>query len=239
MMFSENECRELAAFFAKRFSEPSVRTMLAQQAGIKEDLDNDQPDRAWERLITAAQNRRKLPKLAILAAKTDAADQNLQAVCNLLGARSRIVRNRSVAAAARQQPLTATPPSWSPAAPPTRPPRRGGPVPPELSRAAPQRHQSAVPGAAQEPAPREARRHAAPRSEAPPAAPAQTHDPCPCGSPAAVRQLALARPHTCDTRRPLCAKNLRRGTQRKRRNATALLRELTHTLPITLEEGLE
>ena len=100
MMFSENECRELAAFFAKRFSEPSVRTMLAQQAGIKEDLDNDQPDRAWERLITAAQNRRKLPKLAILAAKTDAADQNLQAVCNLLGARSRIVRNRSVAAAA-------------------------------------------------------------------------------------------------------------------------------------------
>ena len=58
MLFSENECRELAAFFAKRFSEPSVRTMLARQAGIKEDLDGDQPDLAWERLITTAQNRR-------------------------------------------------------------------------------------------------------------------------------------------------------------------------------------
>ena len=100
MLFSENECRELAAFFAKRFSEPSVRTMLARQAGIKEDLDGDQPALAWERLITTAQNRRKLPKLAIVAAKTDTTDQNLQAVCNLLGARSRIVRNRSIAAAA-------------------------------------------------------------------------------------------------------------------------------------------
>ncbi len=100
MLFSENECRELAAFFAKRFSEPSVRTMLARQAGIKEELDGEQPDRAWEQLITTAQNRRKLPKLAIVAAKTDATDQNLQAVCNLLGARSRIVRNRSIAAAA-------------------------------------------------------------------------------------------------------------------------------------------
>ena len=67
MLFSENECRELAAFFAKRFSEPSVRTMLARQAGIKEELDGDQPDRAWEQLITTAQNRRKLPKLAIVA----------------------------------------------------------------------------------------------------------------------------------------------------------------------------
>ena len=100
MLFSENECRELAAFFAKRFSDPSVRTMLARQAGIKEDPDNDQPDRAWERLITTAQNRRKLPKLAIVAAKTDTTDQNLQAVCNLLGARSRTIRNRSIAAAA-------------------------------------------------------------------------------------------------------------------------------------------
>ncbi len=100
MMFSDHECRELAAFFAKRFSEPSVRTMLARQAGIKEDEDGADPGVAWERLITTAQNRRKLPKLAIVAAKTDATDQNLQAVCNLLGARARIVRNRTIAAAA-------------------------------------------------------------------------------------------------------------------------------------------
>lgn len=100
MLFSDHECRELAAFFAKRFSEPSVRTMLARQAGLKEGEEGTDPGVAWERLITTAQNRRKLPKLAIVAAKTDATDQNLQAVCNLLGARSRIVRNRTIAAAA-------------------------------------------------------------------------------------------------------------------------------------------
>ena len=37
MLFSENERRELAEFFAKRFSEPQVRSMLARQAGLKED----------------------------------------------------------------------------------------------------------------------------------------------------------------------------------------------------------
>jgi hypothetical protein len=100
MLFSENERRELAAFFAKRFSEPSVRTMLARQAGIKEDAETAAPDIAWERLITTAQNRRKLPKLAIVASKTDTTDQNLQAVCNLLGARARIVRNRVIGVAA-------------------------------------------------------------------------------------------------------------------------------------------
>lgn len=100
MLFSDHECRELAAFFAKRFSEPSVRSMLAHQAGIKEDDESTEPAVAWERLITTAQNRRKLPKLAIVAAKTDATDQNLQAVCNLLGARSRIIRNRTIGIAA-------------------------------------------------------------------------------------------------------------------------------------------
>ena len=100
MLFSDNECRELAAFFAKRFSEPSVRSMLARQAGIKEDDEATEPAVAWERLITTAQNRRKLPKLAIVAAKTDSTDQNLQAVCNLLGARSRIIRNRAIGIAA-------------------------------------------------------------------------------------------------------------------------------------------
>jgi len=100
MLFSDNECRELAAFFAKRFSEPSVRSMLARQAGLKEDDESPEPAVAWERLITTAQNRRKLTKLAIVAAKTDATDQNLQAVCNLLGARSRIIRNRAIGIAA-------------------------------------------------------------------------------------------------------------------------------------------
>jgi hypothetical protein len=100
MLFSENERRELAEFFAKRFSEPQVRSMLARQAGIKEDADPNEPKMAWEALITTAQNRRKLPKLAIVAARTDQADQNLQAVCNLLGARARIVRNRVMTASA-------------------------------------------------------------------------------------------------------------------------------------------
>ena len=102
MLFSESECRELAEFFAKRFSEPSIRSMLANQAGLKEISKADTPTDAWEQLITTAQNRRKLPKLAIVASKTDQDDQNLQAVCNLLGARSRIIRNRvsGIAAAA-------------------------------------------------------------------------------------------------------------------------------------------
>jgi len=100
MLFSESECRELAEFFAKRFSEPSIRSMLANQAGLKELSKADTPTDAWEQLITTAQNRRKLPTLAIVASKTDQEDQNLQAVCNLLGARSRIIRNRVAGAAA-------------------------------------------------------------------------------------------------------------------------------------------
>jgi len=100
MLFSENERRELAEFFAKRFSEPQVRTMLARQAGLKEDEEPNEPTMAWEALITTAQNRRKLPKLAIVAARTDQTDQNLQAVCNLLGARARIVRDRIIAGTA-------------------------------------------------------------------------------------------------------------------------------------------
>ena len=100
MLFSETERRELAQFFAKRFSEPQVRSMLAKQAGIKEDEKSEEPSVAWEALITAAQNRKKLPKLAIVAARTDQTDQNLQAVCNLLGARARIVRNRVIGATA-------------------------------------------------------------------------------------------------------------------------------------------
>ena len=100
MLFSENERRELAEFFAKRFSEPQVRSMLAKQAGLKEDEKPNEPTTAWEALITTAQNRRKLPKLAIVAARTDQTDQNLQAVCNLLGARARIVRNRVITATA-------------------------------------------------------------------------------------------------------------------------------------------
>ncbi len=100
MLFSENERRELAKFFAKRFSEPQVRSMLARQAGLKEDGETSEPNIAWEALITTAQNRKKLPKLAIVAARTDQTDQNLQAVCNLLGARARIVRNRVIGATA-------------------------------------------------------------------------------------------------------------------------------------------
>ena len=34
MLFSEVERRELAEFFAKRFSDDSVRSLLARQAGI-------------------------------------------------------------------------------------------------------------------------------------------------------------------------------------------------------------
>ena len=60
MLFSETERRELAKFFAKRFSEPQVRSMLARQAGIKEDPETTEPNVAWEALITAAQNRKKL-----------------------------------------------------------------------------------------------------------------------------------------------------------------------------------
>lgn len=97
MLFSDSERRELAAFFAKRFEDPTIRTMLAKRAGVaKAVLATDTSLEAWDALIREAQMRRKLPKLAQLAAKTDQTDPNLQAVCNLLGARSRGNRNRAM-----------------------------------------------------------------------------------------------------------------------------------------------
>jgi len=96
MLFSESERRELAAFFAKRFSDPTVRAMLAKRAGVREGTPDADPGEAWDSLIILAQRRRKLDKLAQVAAKTDQTDQNLQAVCNLLGARARTTRNRAM-----------------------------------------------------------------------------------------------------------------------------------------------
>lgn len=100
MLFSETERRELAAFFAKRFSDPTVRAMLAKRAGVKNVLEDDGTGEAWDSLILQAQRRRKLAKLAQVAAKMDQSDQNLQAVCNLLGARARTVRIRALAGSA-------------------------------------------------------------------------------------------------------------------------------------------
>ena len=98
MLFSDSERRELAAFFAKRFEDPTVRHMLAKRAGVaRAAKGHDNPLSAWDALIQEAQARRKLDKLANLAAKTDQTDPNLQAVCNLLGARARTVRNRAIA----------------------------------------------------------------------------------------------------------------------------------------------
>ena len=97
MLFSENERRELAAFFAKRFSDPTVRAMLAKRAGVKDDDISDENSDPWDSLILQAQRRRKLSKLALVASKMDQSDQNLQAVCNLLGARARTNRNRAMA----------------------------------------------------------------------------------------------------------------------------------------------
>lgn len=94
MLFSENERRELAEFFAKRFSDDSVRKMLARQAGLETEEHTGRPTDDWELLISTAQDRRRLPNLAIVASRTDHSDKNLQAVCNLLGARARIMRNR-------------------------------------------------------------------------------------------------------------------------------------------------
>ncbi len=96
MLFSENERRELAEFFAKRFSDDSVRKMLARQAGLETTDKTGKPTDDWEALITTAQTRRRLPNLAVVASRTDQSDKNLQAVCNLLGARARIIRNRVV-----------------------------------------------------------------------------------------------------------------------------------------------
>jgi hypothetical protein len=97
MLFSDSERRELAAFFAKRFEDPTIRTMLAKRAGVaKVVLATDTSLEAWDALIREAQMRRKLAKLAHFAAKTDQTDPNLQAVCNLLGARARANRNRAM-----------------------------------------------------------------------------------------------------------------------------------------------
>lgn len=97
MLFSESERRELAAFFAKRFSDPTVRAMLANRAGVRTQDEDGAAGEAWDALILQAQRRRKLGKLALVASKMDQSDQNLQAVCNLLGARARVMRNRAVA----------------------------------------------------------------------------------------------------------------------------------------------
>jgi len=97
MLFSETERQELAAFFAKRFSDPTVRSMLAKRAGVKDGDSADGPSEAWDSLILQAQRRRKLSRLAQEASRMDLSDQNLQAVCNLLGARARTVRNRAIA----------------------------------------------------------------------------------------------------------------------------------------------
>jgi hypothetical protein len=97
MLFSETERRELAAFFAKRFSDPTIRAMLAKRAGVGAVQEDDGNGQGWDSLILQAQRRRKLAKLAQVAAKMDQSDQNLQAVCNLLGARARTVRNRALA----------------------------------------------------------------------------------------------------------------------------------------------
>ena len=78
MLFSENERRELAEFFAKRFSDDSVRNMLARQAGLETGDKTGQPTDDWEHLITTAQNRRRLPNLAIVASRIDQSDQNPQ-----------------------------------------------------------------------------------------------------------------------------------------------------------------
>jgi hypothetical protein len=97
MLFSETERRELAAFFAKRFSDPTIRALLAKRAGVGALQEDDETGDGWNTLILQAQRRRKLAKLAQVAAKMDQSDQNLQAVCNLLGARARTVRNRALA----------------------------------------------------------------------------------------------------------------------------------------------
>ncbi len=98
MLFSDSERQELAAFFAKRFKDPTVRQMLAKRAGVSATPKGQGSAlQDWEALIGAAQQKRKLSKLASLAAKTDQTDPNLQAVCNLLGARARTVRHRAIA----------------------------------------------------------------------------------------------------------------------------------------------
>jgi len=98
MLFSESERKELAAFFAKRFQDPTIRHMLAKRAGVSATARGQgDPQQDWEALIGAAQQKRRLDKLASLAAKTDQTDPNLQAVCNLLGARARTVRHRAIA----------------------------------------------------------------------------------------------------------------------------------------------
>jgi hypothetical protein len=98
MLFSDSERKELASFFSKRFSDPTIRAMLAKRAGVKTTPAEETSPESWDSLILLAQRRRKLAKLAQVAAKMDLGDQNLQAVCNLLGARARTVRNRAIGA---------------------------------------------------------------------------------------------------------------------------------------------
>ena len=95
MLFSEGERRELADSLPSAFPMTLYGACWLVRQASKREATSDPTD-AWADLITTTQNRRRLPNLAIVASKTDQTDQNLQAVCNLLGARARIVRNRVV-----------------------------------------------------------------------------------------------------------------------------------------------
>ena len=69
MLFSEGERRELAEFFAKRFSDDSVRS-LRRAAGIDAGEATADPTDAWPISSPPPVNRRRLPNLAIVAKTT-------------------------------------------------------------------------------------------------------------------------------------------------------------------------
>ncbi len=84
----EPEAQERAAvakFFAKRFPTDDDRHDLARAAGVQVlSTPSTSAVSGWERMITEAQSRGKLGRLARAAAKTDPEDLNLQRAAALL-----------------------------------------------------------------------------------------------------------------------------------------------------------
>lgn len=88
MDLNRQELAELARFFAKRFPDARHRGDLAERAGLfYEETPGGDALQAWLELLSFAQSKGALARLADAAGRTNDNDENLQAVCELLAGR--------------------------------------------------------------------------------------------------------------------------------------------------------
>jgi len=83
MHLEENELRDLAMFFARRFPTASLRGPLLTAARVEEPGIDD-PTAVWLVILAEAQGSGRLRKLVAAARRTAPDDDNLQDVCHIL-----------------------------------------------------------------------------------------------------------------------------------------------------------